>query len=110
MNAVLVASIPSLRQDGSPLAATDITSITFQKTTAADPTTEVNLATNTASGGGGLSPDQVTFTDGAAVAGDSYTFFVTDVAGNEGAISNSVVAPAAALSAPAAGTLTATFS
>ncbi len=108
MNAVLVATLPNLRQDGSALAPTDIASITYQKTTAADPANEVTLATNTA-GAGGLTPDQITFTDTSSSVGDTYTFFVTDAAGLAGALSNAVVNVAPADSPPAAGTLTATF-
>lgn len=114
MNAVLVATVPTTRKDNTPLAATDIGSITFQKTAlqpdgsaGAEQTLEVNTA-----GAGGLTPDQITFTDTTATPGDSYTFFVTDTAGNVGDVSNAQVAPTPVpvLAAPAAGTLDATFS
>lgn len=113
--AVLVATIPTLRQDGTVLAATDIASITFQKTslTGTPPVAgpQLSLAVNSASPpGSGLTPAQITFSDVSSLDGDSYTFFVTDSAGNIGALSNAVVnGIAPVLSAPAAGTLTATF-
>lgn len=114
MQAALVAIIPSTRKDGSALAATDIASITFQKTSlGADgvtPGPEVVLATQTA-GAGGLTPDQLAFTDTSSVVGDSYTCFVTDTAGDAGDLSNAVVAVAPAKpAAPSAPTLSGTFS
>lgn len=113
MNAVLIATIPSTRQDGSALAPTDIASITFQKTslTGAPPVAgpQVTLIVNAAAAGVGLTPDQITFTDPSSVAGDSYTCFVTDTAGDTGALSNAVVAVAPVLSAPSAPVLSATF-
>ena len=110
MNAVLVASIPSLRQDGSPLAATDIASITFQKATAGAPGSFSVLQTNDAAAGAGLNPDQVTFTDASSTVGDIYACFVTDTKGSGGAESNAIVAIAPAVpSPPAAPTLSATF-
>jgi len=110
MNAVLVASIPSLREDGSPLAAVDIASITFQKATAADPTTQIPLQTNVAPLGAGLTPGDITFTDTSSTVGDIYTCFVTDTKGDIGAVSNedTAVAPPP-LSPPAAPQLSATF-
>lgn len=114
MNAVLVATIPSTRKDGSALAPTDIASITFQKTAlepdGVTPGPEQPLQTNGAVAGAGLTPADLTFTDPNAVAGDSYTCFVTDTAGDVGDLSNAEVAPAPLpLSAPSAPTLTATF-
>lgn len=116
MQAALIAVIPSTREDGSALAATDIASLTFQKTSlGADGVTagpEVTLETATAAAGG-LTPDQLAFTDTSSLVGDSYTSFVTDTAGNVGALSNAVVATVVvppALSPPGAPTLSATFS
>jgi len=119
MNAQLIATLPTTREDNSALAPTDIASITFQKTSltgsppAAGPQT--TLVVNTASPGVGLTPDQITFTDSTSATGDAYTFFVTDTAGNVGALSNVVTNPGTVvtpptLSPPAAGTLAATFS
>jgi hypothetical protein len=117
MNAVLVATIPTTRQDGSALAATDIASITFQKTSLTTDTPpvagpEVVLATNAAAAGAGLTPDQITFTDTSATPGDSYTCFITDTAGDVSPLSNADVDPVVAptLSPPSAPSLAATFS
>lgn len=116
MNAVLVATIPSTRQDGSVLAPTDIASITFQKTslTADTPPVagpEVVLVTNTAAPGAGLTPDQITFTDVSATPGDSYTCFVTDTGGEVSPLSNADVDPVVVppASPPGAPVLAATF-
>lgn len=114
MNAVLVATIPSLRGDGSALAPTDIASITYQKTVlGADgvtPGPQEPLQTNTAAAGAGLQLSDLTFTDTSSAKGDTYTFFVTDTDGDAGALSNAVANPGVVKpSAPAAGTLTATF-
>lgn len=116
MNAVLVATIPTLRGDTSPLAPTDIASITFQKTSlGADgvtPGPEVTLQVNSAVAGAGLQLSDTTFTDTASAKGDAYSFFVTDTDGDDGAVSNVVTNPGVVVvkpSAPAAGTLTATF-
>ena len=116
MKAVLVATVPTLRGDGSALAPTDIASITYQKTSVsgtppvAGP--QVILQTNTAVAGAGLATADITFTDASAVAGDSYTAFVTDTAGDAGALSNAVVATGAVVkpSAPGAPVLAGTFS
>lgn len=114
MNAILVAALPTTRQDGTSLAITDIASITFQKTSltgsppVAGPLTA--LQTNTASGSPAqLQTADLTFTDSTTAPGDDYTFFVTDTLGHIGLPSNDIVAPASA-SPPAAGTLSATFS
>jgi hypothetical protein len=116
MNAVLVATLPTTRGDASPLAPTDIASITFQKTSlGADgvtPGPQVSLQVNNAVAGAGLALTDTTFTDPSSVAGDAYTFFVTDTDGDAGALSNVVTNPGAVVvkpSAPAAGTLAATF-
>ena len=114
MQAVLVATIPTTRSDGSALAATDIASITFQKTsltgTPPVPGPEVVLATNSAAAGAGLAPTQITFTDTSSLVGDSYTCFVTDTAGNQSALSNAVVnSSTPPLAAPSAPSLAATF-
>ena len=114
MNAVLVATLPVSRQDGTALAAADIASITFQKTSlsgsppVAGP--QVTLQTNTASGSpAALQPTDLTFTDSAAAPGDNYTAFVTDTQGHIGLPSSPpLVAPAVA-SPPAAPQLAATF-
>lgn len=118
MQAALIATLPTTRKDGSTLAALAIASITFQKTSlGADGVTagpEVVLVTNSAADPTvGLTPDQIAFTDSTTLAGDSYTFFVTDTNGNVGDLSNAQVAPAATppvLAAPSAGSLAATFS
>lgn len=118
MNAVLVATLPQLRGDGSPLAPTDIASITFQKTSVgADgvtPGPQQPLQTNTAAVGAGLQLTDTTFTDTSSVKGDTYTFFVTDTAGDAGALSNAIDNPGPPVivkpAAPAAGSLSATFS
>ena len=103
--ATITDVLPTTRLDGSPLAETDIASITFQKASLAgsppvlgDP---VVLQTNTANAGG-LTPDQLTFVDTNPLPGDSYTSFVTDVQGHIGAASTAFVVPAqqAAPSAP----------
>lgn len=116
MNAVLVATIPALRGDGSALAPTEIASITYQKTSVgADgvtPGPQTPLQTNSAAAGAGLQLSDLTFTDTSSVKGDTYTFFVTDTDGDAGALSNAVPNPGPVVikpSAPAAGTLTATF-
>lgn len=116
MNAVLVATIPALRGDGSALAPTEIASITYQKTSVgADgvtPGPQTPLQTNSAAAGAGLQLSDLTFTDTSSVKGDTYTFFVTDTDGDAGALSNAVPNPGPIVvkpSAPAAGTLTATF-
>lgn len=117
MNATLVATIPTTRQDGTALAATDIGSITYQKTSlGADgvtPGPETTLQVNSAVGGAGLQLTDLTFTDSAANTGDAYTCFVTDTAGNVGALSNAVtdteVAPPPVLSPPSAPSLSGTF-
>jgi hypothetical protein len=114
MNAVLVATLPTSRQDGTPLAITDIASISYQKTslTGSPPVAGPNvvLQTNAASGTPPqLQTSDLTFTDPNAAPGDSYTAFVTDTLGHIGAASSPpLVAPAAA-SPPAAPTLSATF-
>lgn len=114
MNAVLVASLPSTRQDGTALDPTEIASISFQKTSlvgsppVAGP--PVVLQTNVASGSPAqLQPTDLTFTDTAAAPGDDYTCFVTDTLGHIGAASNDQVAPASQ-SPPSAPSLSATFS
>lgn len=106
---VLTATIPSLREDGSALAATDIASITFQKI-AAGATAETVLQVNSEASGG-LLPADLTFTDTGAAVGDVYTFFVTDSEGNVGALSNTFENAAAppVLSPPAAGELSGVF-
>lgn len=106
---VLVATIPTARGDGSPLAATDITSITYQKVPAGSPpgTAPTTLQTNSEAAGVGLSPSDLTFTDATANIGDSYTAFVTDGEGVAGTPSAPVVA--SDLSPPAAPGLTGTF-
>jgi hypothetical protein len=116
MNAILVATLPTSRGDSTPLAPTDIASITFQKTQlGADgvtPGPQVSLQVNDAAAGAGLQLTDTTFTDTNSIAGDAYTFFVTDTAGDAGAVSNVVTNPgtvATKPSAPAAGTLAATF-
>lgn len=115
MQAALLAIIPSTRKDGSPLAATDIASLTFQKTSlGADgvtPGPEVILTTQ-AAGSDGLTPDQLAFTDTSSVVGDSYTCFVTDTNGQAGDLSNAEVATAITPPLPAppsAPTLSASF-
>lgn len=115
MNAVLVASLPTTRQDGTPLAVTDIASITYQKTSlVGSPPVQgpqVALQTNTASGTPAqLQPTDLTFTDATAAPGDSYTAFVTDVQGHIGAPSSPALVAPALQSPPAAPTLSATFS
>jgi hypothetical protein len=115
MNAVLVATPPTLRGDGTALAPTDIASITYQKTSLlADGVTQgpqTVLQTNNAVAGAGLATTDVTFTDTSSTPGDTYTFFVTDTNGDAGALSNAVQNPIAVKeSAPAAGSLQATFS
>lgn len=108
----LTAVIPSTRQDGSNLDPTAIGSITFQKVPAgsaagAAPTV---LATNAAVSGAGLAPSSLQFADATAGVGDAYTCFVTDTAGNVGAVSNSFTNQAASQVAPPnAPTLTGQF-
>lgn len=114
MNAVLVATIPTTRGDASPLAPTDIASITYQKTSlGADgvtPGPQVSLQVNKAVAGAGLALTDLTFTDTNSLVGDSYTCFVTDTVGDAGALSNAVVnKPVVKPSAPSAPTLAATF-
>jgi hypothetical protein len=110
---VLTATIPTTRQDGSALAATDIASITYQKVPAGSPagSPQAVLQTNSEASGG-LLPSDLTFTDSNAAPGDVYTFFVTDSEGNVGALSNTftnVAAPPATLAPPAAGELAGVF-
>lgn len=112
-NTVLTATIPTTRQDGSALAATDIASITYQKVPAGSAAGSPNVAlqTNTEASGG-LLPTDLTFTDTGAAAGDVYTFFVTDSEGNVGAVSNTFTNVAVAppvLAPPAAGELAGVF-
>jgi hypothetical protein len=114
MKAILVATIPTTRTDGSPLAATDIASITYQveRSTGTPPVLgpETTLQTNSAVAGAGLLPTDLTFTDPSANPGDTYTVFVTDTAGNISPLSNAEVAPASVTVAPpAAPVLAATF-
>jgi hypothetical protein len=120
MNAVLVATLPTTRKDQTALAPTDIASITFQKTSlGADgvtPGPQVSLQVNNAVAGAGLALTDTTFTDPNSLAGDAYTFFVSDTAGDAGAVSNIVSNPGTGgtgvggkPSAPAAGTLAGTF-
>lgn len=106
-NTVLTAIIPTTREDGSALAATDIASITFQKIPAGQ-TAETVLQTNSEASGG-LAPADLTYTDTGAAVGDVYTFFVTDSEGNVGALSNTFENAAPALSPPGAGELTGVF-
>lgn len=119
MNAVLVATIPTVREDTppSPLAPTDIASVTFQKTSLeADGVTEgpfQTLQVNSAVAGAGLQLSDLTFTDTNSAKGDAYSCFFTDVTGGEGALSNIVTNPGVVVppkpAAPGAGTLSATF-
>jgi hypothetical protein len=112
MNAVLQAQIPTTRGDLTALAPTAIASITYQKTTAAAPTTQVSLQVNSAVAGAGLQASDLAFTDTSSTPGDSYTCFVTDTNGVVGAVSNAVVNPVGGVvdsSAPSAPVLTATF-
>jgi hypothetical protein len=110
MNAILVATIPTSRQDGTALAATAIASITYQKVPAATPTATPTVLQTNANAGTGPAPTDLTFTDTSASSGDVYTCFVTDIAGNVGALSNAVTdTEVAPLSPPAAPTLAATF-
>jgi len=102
----LAATIPTSREDGSALAATDIASVTFQKVPAGQ-TAEVVLQTNSEASGG-LLPADLAYTDTTAAVGDAYTCFFTDSEGNVGALSN-VFTNAAALSPPGAGVLSGTF-
>jgi hypothetical protein len=110
---VLTATLPTLRTDGTALAPTDIASITFQKVPAGA-TAGTILTTNGASGGAGLAPEQISFTDTSAAVGDVYTAFVTDVEGNVGppsnTFTNAAVSPPPALAPPAAPGLSGTFS
>lgn len=108
-NTVLVATIPSTKQDGSALDPTSIASITYLKTPVGGGAAST-LQVNTAAAGAGLAPADLTVTDTAAVAGDSYSCFVSDTAGNAGAVSNvfTNVAPVT-VSPPAAPTLSGTF-
>lgn len=113
MNAVLVATLPTTRQDTTALPPTALGSITFQKTSLVGsppaPGPLQILQTNAASGSPAqLQPSDLTFTDTAAAPGDDYTCFVTDTLGHIGLASNDQVAPASA-SPPGAPTLTATF-
>lgn len=98
-NVKLTVSLPVTRQDGSALAAADIATITFLR--ALGPSPAATLATQAAT--------NLTYTDTDVPEGDAaYSFFVTDTKGNTGAVSASVtVSIEAALSPPAAGTLTA---
>jgi len=108
---VLIATIPTTRQDGSALAATDIASITYQKIPAgsAAGAAETVLQTNSEASGG-LLPADLTYTDIVAAAGDVYTFFVTDTEGNVGALSNTFTnVPATSVAPPAAGELAGVF-
>jgi len=115
MNAALVAVFPTVRQDGTPLAFTDIASITYQKTSLVGsppvPGPQQSLKVNLASGTPAqLQPADLLFTDSAAAPGDSYTAFVTDVQGHIGAPSTPPLIAPALQSPPAAPTLSATFS
>lgn len=111
-NANLTATLPITRQDATPLAATDIASITFQKTSLVGsppaPGPLQVLQTNSAVAGAGLLPADLSVTDTAAVVGDVYSCFVTDTLGHIGAASNTETVPASA-SPPSAPSLTATF-
>lgn len=106
----LTAVPPTLRASGAALAAAAIASITFQKVPAGGAALQVLQVNSAASPGAGLQPSDLLFTDTSATVGDDYTFFVTDTAGNQGAISNDVVAAAAPpADPPAAGVLTGVF-
>lgn len=106
---VLIATVPTLRKDGSALLAVAIASITFLKTPAAGGAA-ATLQVNTAAPGAGLALSDLTVTDTSAAAGDSYSCFVTDTDGNVGDVSNvfTNVAPAQ-VSPPAAPTLSGSF-
>jgi hypothetical protein len=112
---VLVATPPTTRIDNTALAANQIASVTFQKTSlGADGVTPgpvVVLATNTAaSQAAGLQPTDLTFTDTSALPGDEYTCFFTDTSGDAGSLSNDVSVPVPVdTSPPAAGSLSGTF-
>jgi hypothetical protein len=117
-SAILQATIPSTRQDGSALLASAIASITYQKVPAGAPagSQPTVLQTNSEPVGSGLSPADLSFTDSSASVGDSYTAFVTDSAGNVGAVSSAFVAAASGggggtgpLAPPSAPTLSGTF-
>lgn len=112
MQATIVDVLPTTRQDGSPLAGTDIASITFQKASLAGSPpvlgAPVILKTNTAVSGGTLQPTDLTFVDPTPVPGDTYTSFVTDVQGHIGAASTAFTVPAT-LSPPSAPTQTVTL-
>lgn len=114
MNAVLVDILPTTRQDGTPLALTDIASISYQKAslTGSPPVlgSNVVLQTNVASGTPPtLQPTDLTFTDTTAAPGDSYTSFVTDTLGHIGAASSPALVVPSTVSPPSAPTMTATF-
>lgn len=111
---VLVATPPTTRIDGSPLAANQVKSVTFQKSSlGADGVTPgpiTILATNTAADPSvGLTTSDLSFTDTSSLPGDDYTCFFTDTNGDQGATSNDVEVPVPAPSPPAAGTLSGTF-
>lgn len=106
----LSAVPPTTRASGAALAAAAIASITFQKVPAGGAALQVLQVNSAASPGAGLQPSDLLFTDSSSTVGDDYTFFVTDTAGNAGAISNDVVAATAPpADPPAAGVLTGTF-
>ena len=110
MQAILSATPPTTRSDLTALAPADIASITYQKVPNGQ-TAQTVLQTNTATAGSGLQATDLTYTDTSSTVGDVYTFFVTDTAGNVGALSNAVTATAVTppVAAPSAGVLSATF-
>jgi hypothetical protein len=98
--------LPTARTDGTPLALTEIASITGTKAVGSNPATILVTLT------GPFATPTLTITDPSPDLGqtDNYSVTVTDVEGNVSAAGNaSVAVPPSALAPPNAPTVTATF-
>jgi hypothetical protein len=96
---------PTTRTDNTPLALTDIASITLSKAVDAGPSSQIQVFTAPITG-------PVTFTDTSPDMGstDNYSATVTDTQGNVGpAGTASVQVPPSQLAPPSAPTVTAAF-
>jgi hypothetical protein len=99
-------TLPTTRTDGSPLALTDIATVTLSKASGSSPAAVVDTVQ------GPFTAPTVTYTDSSPDFGatDTYSATVTDAEGNVSAPGTaSVVIPPSQLAAPSAPTVAAVF-
>lgn len=111
----LTLTLPTVMSDGTALDPTNIGTVVYQKTALTTDSPPVAgpqtiLKTATALAGIGPLPEDLTYIDLSPVDGDTYTAYVTDLAGDIGDLSNSYTVPhAPAPARPGAPVLTATY-